>query len=524
MLRKLKKILSGPLFSRTGALSFLLAVVSGAIVASVFSFFKITFLAWFSLVPLFYAVFGKDARDRFILGYVFGIVSFAGILYWLVNVSWPGAVCLVMLLALFPAFFCLYNIKGTAGDVIAIPALWVITEMVRSHIFSGFPWALLGYSQFLNVPVIQIADITGPYGVSFLIVMFNFAIFSGTKKMKARMVHNVTCLLLVIASIYYGFNAISSDKGAEGDSLNVSVIQGDIPQEDKWDPAFREAIIDKYEILSRQASNDAPDLVVWPETAVPGYIEGDDYINKRMSSIASGLNSFVIAGALRNSAGKYFNSAYLMSQDGRVNGVYDKVHLVPFGEFIPYEKYITWFRGLIDKPIGEFSHGKKYDLLRFNVKRRSREIGSITSSTRFFEAGVMICFEDIFPYIAGTFVKNGADMLINITNDAWFGETKAPYQHVQSSVFRAVENKVPVIRAANTGISCFIDRFGRISGAVSKNGREIFVEGYSTKAVEVRPSKTIYSVYGDVFGYMCFIFFAVMTVFNALIGKSVDRM
>lgn len=491
--------------------SFILPVISALLLILAYPKFDLKFLAWVAFVPLFFSLENKNPKQRFIIGYLFGFIFFSGILYWLINVSVPGAIVLIIILSCAPAMFCLYTPSGIVYDILAIPSLWVLTEFLRSHIFTGFPWVMLGYSQYLNLPIIQIADITGVYGVSFLIVLVNFAIYSVIRKFKKRFIHIVIALCGLILTFFYGSYRLQ--EGYLGVPLEISVIQGNIPQGMKWDPQYKRLILDTYERLTLQAKKENADLIIWPETAIPGFFEGDGYLYTRITDLAKIIDTPLLVGAIRETDSRLHNSAYLISEDGKVLKVYNKIHLVPFGEYIPLEKYIPWLRNFIDKPIGDFDFGDEYTLFRIKAERKGYINESIVKDIRFYNFGVLICFEDIFPYLARNFVKSGAEFMVNITNDAWFGKTSAPYQHLEASVFRAVENRVPVIRSANTGISCFIDQKGRIISFVKVDGEKTFVEGYKQARIVPSYRRTLYTLWGDIFvSISCVIFITALAI------------
>jgi len=461
-------------------------------------------------VPLFFAIENKNAKQRFILGYIFGIVFFSGILYWLLNVTGPGTVVLIIYLAIFPALFCLlcpsptmhHSLRSGAGHVVFVPAAWVFTEYIRAHLFSGFPWALLGYSQSLNLPVIQISDITGVYGVSFLVVLVNFGIYFALKKMKGRFYVLFIIFILFSMTVWYGQKRIRQIYPPA--DIKVAVIQGNIPQAMKWDPRYRNSIINKYSVLTKEALKEKPELVVWPETSIPGYLNETD-LKKKVTGLARSGKVNLLIGALKESKSGAYNSAVLFSPLGEIMESYDKIHLVPFGEFLPLEDKLFAIRRFVDKPIGNFARGKEFTVFKLKSEEMFRDSGKIRKNTRFQAFSVLICFEDIFPGLSRNFVKRGARFLVNMTNDAWFGKTSAPYQHVEFSVFRAAENKVPVLRAANTGVSCIIDRNGRIVKSVGPGEGETFVDGYVTASITPGIIRTVYTRFGDVFSWICII-------------------
>ncbi|MCX5679677.1 MAG: apolipoprotein N-acyltransferase, partial [Candidatus Omnitrophica bacterium] len=200
------------------------------------------------------------------------------------------------------------------------------------------------------------------------------------------------------------------------------------------------------------------------------------------------------------------NSAVLFSGEGRIVDRYDKIHLVPFGEYVPLKKLFSFVEKFARSPIGDFSPGKEYKVFKFFIERRSASEDATWKLLKKAKFSCLICFEDIFPDLTRQFVRSGAVFLVNITNDAWFGKTSAPYQHMQCSVFRAVENRVNVVRAANTGLSCFIDQKGRVNAVVESGGRSLFMDGFKTYDIILTPTRTFYTAYGDVFTYICILY------------------
>ena len=480
-----------------------LSALSGVLCFLSFPPFEIAFLSWLFLVPLLFALKDSTPRGSFVLSYMTGIVFFGALLYWLVNVSIPGMLLLVMVLSIIFGMFGLIagSVLRRSMDLFILPFVWVVLELVRSCFFTGFPWGILGYSQYQTINLIQIADITGAYGVSFVVVAVNMAVFAVVTRSERRRTYVIMALFfLIMANMYtiYKFNRLYAWCDAE-----ISVIQGNIPQKIKWDPSFSEKIFNEYEGLTREAAKEKPDLIVWPETAYP-YLFGEGENRAReigALSLREGIP--ILAGVVNMENGVYYNSAVLFNDNKEHVGLYRKLHLVPFGEYIPFEKHLSFLRGYIDKPIGDFGRGTEYTLFPLVSASSTGGPGTRVRNTNFLKFGVLICFEDVFPYISRNFVRQGADFLVNMTNDAWFGETAAPRQHLQASVFRAVENRVPLVRSANTGISCFIDTTGRVFSKVESEGRDIFVKGVDTGNIDVCRGHSVYTVYGDVFAYFC---------------------
>ncbi len=490
-----------------------LAALSGVLGFLAFPPFEFAFLGWVCLVPLLLVVRSSSPRGTFFYPFLSGVVFFGGLLYWLVNVTVPGTVVLVLVLSVFYGLFGViagYALKYSM-DLFLLPFAWVVLEYIRSNLFTGFPWGLLGYSQYKNLNLIQIADITGAYGVSFLLVAFSAAVFALLIRSKRKIAYVTFALLFLIAATVY--SAHKSSNYYIWGSTRLSVVQGNIPQRYKWDAGSAESIIEEYRGLTRRAAEDDPDMIIWPETSYPYLAEDRDNPAGQIGALASELKTPVLAGIVFAEGDTYYNSAVLFDDKGDAIDIYRKTHLVPFGEYIPFEERLSFLRDYVDKPIGDFGKGREYTLFPLKSVTTGAAKGVRTRRANFYKFGVLICFEDIFPYVAREFVRNGANFLVNMTNDAWFGDTAAARQHLQASVFRAVENRVPVIRAANTGISCFVDSTGKILSSVESEGKETFVSGFATDNVDVHAGRSHYTLYGDVFVYFCA--FMMISIFAA---------
>ena len=429
--------------------------------------------------------------------YLTGVIFWLGIIYWLIHVTLAGMIVLVLYLAIyfgvFGLLFSLYTLYAIRYTLLVIPALWVLLEYIRSHLFTGFPWALLGYSQYLNLPIIQIADITGAWGVSFLVMMINVTVYSildSRFSILAQRKRYLIPVLFLIVTLLYGYYKLRFEHRASSiehrASLKISVVQGNIPQELKWDPGSREQILEKYLNLSLEAAKDRPDLIIWPEAAIPVVLEEEPLFLEKVKNFVKESKKPLLFGAVTTKDNFYYNSALLLSKESKLLNRYDKLHLVPFGEYIPLRKTLWFLETVV--PIGDFSPGKEYTV--FQVPSRF---------------AVLICFEDLFPELSREFTKRGADLLVNITNDAWFKITSSPYQHLQASVFRAVENRLPLVRAANTGVSGFIKPTGEILSLLrDKTGRNIFISGYDTQEIIIPKKKlSFYTRYPDILVVLC---------------------
>ncbi|MCX5666363.1 MAG: apolipoprotein N-acyltransferase [Candidatus Omnitrophica bacterium] len=498
-------------------IAILLAEISALLLVLSFPGFNLWILAWFAFIPLFFALENQKPHSAFLISYITGFIFFLGTIYWLIHVSLPGMIMVAAYLALYFGFFGLaityYQLLTTNYKLFLIPAAWVALEWARSYVFTGFGWSLLGYSQSSNLPIIQIADVSGPYGVSFLIVMFNTAVFFTIKNIRNKK-RSLTPLamtaILIIAVLGYGLLRLNNV--FTGEKIKVSVVQGNIPQDQKWDERFVTKIIEKYTALTVSSAAEKPDLIIWPETSVPGFVEDQKILLEWVRGLTRITDAPLLVGAPRyeyvNGRELYYNSAFLFLKDGSIASHYDKMHLVPFGEYVPLQKLFFFVQRFAPRPIGDFVGGKEFTILRFPVERSVREADHNWKLMKKVSFGCLICFEDIFPRLARGMVKNNAGFLVNITNDAWFGRSSAAYQHAQASVFRAVENRINVIRAANTGLSCFIDQKGRVVSKVSADGRDLFIDGFKAHEIVLSRTRTLYTVYGDVFAYIC-IFFTV---------------
>jgi apolipoprotein N-acyltransferase len=490
-----------------------LAVLSGLMLTGAFPKLDLNWLAWCAFVPLLISIQNLNWQERIRIGLIAGLVHYLTLVYWLHYtmqiyghlpwyLSFPVLFLMATYLALyFIAFVLLVDRLHDKSSVclFLIPALWVSLEYIRSFLFTGFPWELLGYTQYRALHIIQISDMFGVLGISFLILLTNVALYQAYLYFTAndRRTIPVTrrgiigaamaMVIMVGAAWAYGAFQIKSVDNLMGKSVSerIAVVQGNIEQSLKWDPAFQVETIQKYTRLSRMADDQKPKLIVWPETATPFYFLYDtqlsDMVLKGIRPMAThflfGSPSFI----QKDKHVEYFNSAYLVDPDGKAIGKYDKAHLVPFGEYVPLRKWFP-FLGKMVEQVGDFVPGKKGEILTWND----------------YKLGILICYELIFPDLSRAATKNGAAVLVNITNDAWYGRTSAPYQHFSMAVFRAVENRRSLIRAANTGISGFIDPVGRVTDST-----QLFTEAALTKNVAFLTTITFYTRYGELFARLC---------------------
>jgi apolipoprotein N-acyltransferase len=502
----------------------LLAATTGILLPYCFPRYDMGLLAWVALIPLHIALDGLSRRTHaFWLGWLAGIISSTGIMSWVVTAMHTyGKVPFVFsygIMLLLTAYLGLYLALYSAGVVwfrmlvpryglFAAPCLWVTLELLRTYLLSGLPWSLLGYSQYRQLDLIQVADHLGVYGVSFLIVLANVALaelylwlmplFRGFRPARLPWELVTTAAMLVGLSWAYSTSLIASD-GVERPraALQVAVVQPNIDQAVKWDQAFREETLRRYDRLT-ESFGYGPDLVVWPEAATPFIYEREPVYQLQLVAMANRAGAPLLFGspAVRFDAERkpfLLNSAYLLSPDGQLLGRYDKQHLVPFGEYIPLKSSVLFFLDKLVEGIGDFQAGPGPTILSFQLKATEA-----AAPARRVQFGVVICYEVIFPDLVRRIANGGAEFLVTITNDAWFGDSSAPFQHFSMVVFRSVENHLAFARAANTGISGFIDPFGRIIDA-----SPLFTQTALQAEIPIRQTKTFYSRHGDVFAYGC---------------------
>ncbi len=528
------------------ARSLVLAGASGLFLPLSFPKSDLGLLAWIALVPLHWALDGKTKTQAFWIGWLSGTIAFTGMMAWVVTaMNTYGKVPLVIsygLMMLLTSYLGLYVGIYSAGAVwfrtlipryglFAIPCLWVTLELIRTYVLSGLPWGLLGYSQYRQIEMIQIADHMGVYGVSFLIVLVNVALaeflswlmplFRGFRPAKLPWELAAMAALLVTLSWEYGFATLSGAPFSDipRSSISVGVVQPNVDQAVKWDTAYREETFARFDRLTEQLGR-ATDLVIWPEAATPFVFEREPVYQLQLIALANRAQAPILFGspALRFYPDRrpyLLNSAYLLSPDGQLLGRYDKHHLVPFGEYIPFKSSFLFFLDKLVEGIGDFEAGTGPTVLTLTPKPRSAATGMTGTMPRPIHFGVAICYEVIFPNLVRQFAENGAEFLVTVTNDAWFGSSSAASQHFSMVVFRSVENHLAFARSANTGISGFIDPFGHIVEATP-----IFTEQAVKATMQVWRPRTFYSRHGDVFAYGCVIICALLCLFSLFRTKG----
>lgn len=492
------------------------AALSGGLLALCFPPANLWWLCWVALTPLIAAIWFGCARGNLrpaLLGYVAGLVFFWGAFYWLTTVTAPGWFALAFYLALYFAFWGWF-IGVVARPVSAAPegclppllrsrhnlrigllgaAAWVTQEAARGIVFTGFGWNGPGVALYRQLPFIQIADLTGVAGLSFLVVLCNLMIVLtiwrlvlevGKVRLRPHWDYSLT-LVAVLGVFLYGVRQMQTRP--ESRPLRVVSVQANIPQNQKFDAAFEQRIFDTYQRLTEAAADLDPDLVLWPEAATPRAMYGDrtnfDFV---VSMAKLGEYAFLL-GTIDFDEEKDFNVAILL-QRGAVPQVYRKIHLVPFGEYIPFRHTFPLFAMIAgDLVPGDFTPGTEHTVFRING-----------SGVRL---APLICFEDTLGDLTRQFVLNGAEALVTITNDGWFLRSAGNEQHLANSVFRAVENRRPLLRSANTGITAFIGTHGEVLQTLRDQTGSPFFEGLLFGEVQVPKDGplTFYTRRGEVF-------------------------
>ena len=514
---------------------FIQAGVSSFLLLLSFPPFNLWPVAFIAFVPFFFFLSKSNRREIFFFSYCAGIIFFGGSIYWISHVNLFGCIFLISFYAFFWALFGLVgNIiltyRGTTcraltiGNMVSssfgLACLWVTLELLRSDIpVFGFAWVILGFSQTYNLPFIQCANIIGAYGVSFFIIFINTLIYFSLKTFTYSKRIFLTCLLgiMLVFVILYSYGFIQLGQHPSGVSLKVGIIQGNIEQKDKWNPDLKDTIIEKYSKLIEFISYDAPDIIILPEACYPGNFERELSTSIWRETIQKKGIPIVLGAVRSETFDRGYNSSFFISPEGVITDHYDKIELVPFGEYIPWEPFFSFFgltKVAYSLGVSNFQHGNDYTVFTFNLKAR----GDVSFAT-------LICFEDIFPALARRFMAQGAQFLIVITNDAWFGDTAAPYQHLQASVFRAIENNCYVVRSANTGVSAFISPRGKVLNTVyDKFGNELFVTGGISRDLFISSSPTIYRKIGYIFVYLCLLFSIGYVVFLLYLSPNLFKL
>jgi apolipoprotein N-acyltransferase len=488
---------------RTKLTDIVFAVLCGVLTALAFPKIGLPFFAWISLIPLFFITSRRTAKSSFLIGIVAGTFFYGVLLYWVPSVPAHYGhlstflsilvylfliVLLALVWALFWALFARIHRSYPEMAYLAAPFLWVAFEYILTNILTGFPWGVLGLSQFKNLSFIQTASITGIYGISFVLVLFQSLFVYAINAVKRW---PFACAIILMVVLHLGGFLSLKKVAVTEESFTASVVQGNVSSDINWHEVSTQDILKLFEEhmeLSQKSYEKGAQLIIWPEFSVPLCFGCEDALYQNFKRIlfqfARDSQCTLLLGTNEATGPPdqrlYHNTALCLAPDFAISTYY-KMHLVPFGEYTPYKKIFRFIEE-VTHAIGEITPGTEPVLHTFkNLK-----------------FGSPICYEIIFPDLVRRFTKKGANFLVTITNDGWYGNTSAPYQHFANAVFRAVENRRFVLRAATTGISGLIDPYGRIL-AQSTIGTQTFLTGTVTPSNQL----TFYARFGNAFSYLC---------------------
>jgi len=496
----------------------LLPVATGVLMALAYPPFNIGQLGWLCLVPLLFSLEGCRVGEAFRRGYVAGLVFFAATIWWIVHVTVPGTVGLIAFLALYigaagvwfaaaakllpgadesQTGFGAPTADSAARNIVVsvvASAGWVTLEWLRGKLlFGGFPWNFLGVSQWRAGPLIQFASVTGVYGVSALMCLVNCAFYftirrfirlyraGGTKRSLSWELY--LAMGLICLALLHGMREMFAKQPNASRTVRLALVQGDIPQTLKFEPEQTPMILERYRTLTETAMAAHPELIIWPETATPDALRYDPDSFELVTNLAVRSGAYLLTGTIdmtpNSSPVEAFNAAILVGPDGVLRGIYHKLHLVPFGEYVPLRKvfpFLKWLTPITDS----FERGREFTVFR-------------ADDLRF---GAVICFEDTVPDLVRRFVQRQVDFMVNLTNDAWFKTSPAAEMHLANAVFRAVENRRPLVRATNNGMTCVVNEYG----SVGPNARLApFTQGLLVGELSISRASglTVYAEHGD---------------------------
>src|SRR5215472_17622013 len=526
----------------------LAAISSGLLYAACFAPFNLTWFCWIALIPLIAAVWFSHTEVRYpwlrnlFLGYVAGLTFFWTVFSWLTTVTVLGWFVLQFYMAIYLAiwaWFCglvrprrkanrttaskwdqmLAEARSTALPVqppwtrstnnlrlaFLLASGWTALEWSRGWIFSGFGWNGLGVALHENWPLMQIAEFTGVTGLSFLVAFANVIILTTayrlflearTRMMRPHFDFTVT-MAAIVGVLVFGVRAVQFSPPAK--PLHVAAVQSNVPQTQKFDPQFTRKIFDQFRRLSEIAlrSNPLPELLVWPESSMPGAVLTDQESYKFVMDLAASAETDILLGTIDEENGDVYNAAMLVSDGGERVQMYQKVHLVPFGEYVPGRHTVPLLARIVgDQVPGDFKAGKDYTVFK------------LTNSD--VQVAPLICFEDTIGELTRQFVlptetTPGANLLVDVTNDGWFQRSAGSHQHLANAIFRCVESRRPMLRAANTGVTCFINQFGRVAQELQDETGSTFTEGVLSGDIKVPTEHelTFYARHGELFAKLC---------------------
>jgi apolipoprotein N-acyltransferase len=474
------------------------AAVSGVLLALSFPKYGHPAVAFIALVPLLVALRGASTRQGFVLGLISGFIHYAGTVYWtgatvstfgglpvIVAVIVAGLLVLYMAayVAVFGAVTALLIRRFRGAGLWLTPAVWVSLEYLRGLLIGGFPWIPLGNTMVTFLPIAQLASIVGVYGLTVFVALLNtgFAV-AAVSTGRRRTLAVVTSLGLIAAVSIWGGMRLASNELTQGTPIKVGLIQGNIAQTDKWNPARARMIVDRYLQLSQQAVTNGAQFLIWPESSTPFFFE-EDSGGGVVRGLVRTLGVPLLLGSDELEPGtpeKIYNAAFMLDTAGATAAVYRKIHLVPFGEYVPFQR-VLFFVGPLVEAVSAFSAGTRVTMLPVE--------GHMVSTA--------ICYEVTYPQLAREAVRQGSEMLTTVTNDAWYGDSSAAYQHFEMATMRAIEQGRYLVRSANTGISGIVDPYGRV--LIRTNLFETVAVVGEARFVQAR---TVYATIGDLAAFV----------------------
>jgi apolipoprotein N-acyltransferase len=509
----------------SGARALGVAAVGGMALGAAFPKIGWHPLAWIAVAPLLWAAASATPLRAWWLGITFGMAYRTVAMYWVIyamtrfgGLPLPAALAaagaLVLYLALYWGALGLIaqrlGLRSDSGPLM-LALTWTGLEFVQASLMSGFPWATLGYAAGETAVMGQIADLAGVHGLAFLAMLVNASLAAAVLRGRAGWRPLAAALAAVVVALAYGgirlAEAPAPDAPVAGQSLQVAMVQGSIAQDDKWSDVAAAEVLRRQVALSEQAAAAGADLVVWPESAWPDPwgIERNPALAEALLQVARTHGTAMLVGTVHvyDERGEIevSNAAVLYDGEATWRGRYEKTHLVPFGEYLPL-RGLLGFLGPLVQAVGELRAGADDQPL---LQATDQGIPPF---------GLSICYEIIFPAIARSQVREGAELLVTITNDAWYGTTSGPYQHFAMARLRAIENRRYLVRAANTGISGIVDPWGRVTAAT-----ELYDETVLTGSVVARNGLTLYARMGDLFGWACALL-AVWQLWSVLRGRE----
>jgi len=543
----------------------LAAILSGLLYAACFAPFNLTWFCWIALTPLIAAIWfsGTESRHSWLrgllLGYVAGLTFFWIVFSWLTTVTVLGWFLLAFYMAIYFAiwtWFCdllrprasksqspvaskwdrmLARARSTAAPpqspwtkstsnlrlAFILAAAWTTLEWLRGWVFSGFGWNCLGVALHDKWPLIQITELTGVAGLSFMVAFTNVIVITTVYRLiveaRTHVIRPHFDFTLTMAAIVgvLTFGLRATQVSSPNKPLRVAAVQSNVPQNQKFDPQFTRRIFDQFRRLSEIAlrSNPPPDLLVWPESSMPGPVLADQESNRFVMDLAASSETDLLLGTIDVDKRDVYNAALLVSDGGERVQVYRKIHLVPFGEFVPGRHRVPLLAQIVgDQVPGDFKGGTEYTVF------------TLTDSD--VHVAPLICFEDTIGELTRQFVlpnetSPGANLLVDMTNDGWFERSAGSHQHLANAIFRCVETRRPMIRAANTGVTCFINHLGRVTQKLRDDTGSTFTEGVLAGEIKVPTEHelTFYVRHGELFAKAC----AAITLGSVLVLFGVRR-